>query len=257
VEERVNQKAGRGNGGARRHHNGARAQQEARYQQGLEEILSKSSRMMAEVGFHGTSMRQLSRATGRSLSGLYHYFASKEDLLYLINYHGFTTLNETWKKMSASFDTPEERLYGFVYLHTHYYVANIDEMRVMNWGTQELEYERAMAIKKLKDRHTTAARAIIKELHGDAVSPRQLARRTFLLFGMMNWIFGWYSGAAHGAVDDLIRDIYSTFMYGLHREQERAEQLGEIEAKARDSYRRHSTSNIWETAPAPNLNPTE
>lgn len=231
------------------------------HQQGLEEILRKSSRLMAAVGFHGTSMRELSRTTGRSLSGLYHYFGSKEDLLYLINYHGFTTLNETWKKMSESFTSPEERLYGFIYLHTQYYVANINEMRVMNWGTQELEYDRAMAIKKLKDRHTADARAIIKEVHlsatGENIGPKQLARQTFLLFGMMNWIFGWYSSATHGAVDELIRDIYRMFMYGVHRERERADRMEEMEARVRDAFRRHSTDNIWETAQSPDLNRRE
>ncbi len=228
-----------------------------RHQRGLEEILRKSSRLMSDVGFHGCSMRDLSKATGRSLSGLYHYFRSKEDLLFLINYHGFTALNETWKKMSASFDHPDERLYGFIYLHTQYYVANIDEMRVMNWGTQEIEYERAMTIKKLKDRHTTDLRAIIKDQHhqatGVTLSPKRLARQTFLLFGMMNWIFGWYSSSTHGSIDELIRDIYKTFMYGVGGAQERAENIQTIEAKVRESFRRHQTENIWESAPAPDL----
>jgi AcrR family transcriptional regulator len=233
----------------------------ARHQQGLEEILRKSSRLMAAVGFHGTSMRELSRTTGRSLSGLYHYFGSKEDLLYLINYHGFTTLNETWKKMSKSFDGVDERLYGFIYLHTHYYVANMNEMRVMNWGTQELEYDRAMVIKKLKDRHTADARAIIKEIHqsatGETISPKRLARQTFLLFGMMNWIFGWYSSAAHGSVDELIREIYRMFMDGAHGSRGPTKDMDMIESSVRDSYRRNSADNIWETAQAPDLKPPE
>jgi AcrR family transcriptional regulator len=229
-----------------------------RHQQGLEEILRKSSGLMARVGFHGTSMRELSRATGRSLSGLYHYFTSKEDLLFLVNYHGFTTLNETWRRMAESFETPEERLYGFVYQHTHYYVDNIDEMRVMNWGTQELEYKRAMTIKKLKDRHTADARDIIQEIHtaaGHPLDQRALERQTFLLFGMMNWIFGWYSSRTHGGIEELIRDIYRTFMYGASGGQAPAarETLADIEAVVRESFGRHSTSSMWETAPAPDL----
>ena len=37
-------------------------------------------------------MRDLSRASGISLSGLYYYFESKEKLLYLIQKHTFSTI---------------------------------------------------------------------------------------------------------------------------------------------------------------------
>ena len=87
---------------------------------GLDEILRKSCALMARRGFSGTSMRDLAAETGRSLAGLYHYFRSKQDLLYLINYHGFTTLNETWARMDADFGAPAEKLYGFIFFHTRY-----------------------------------------------------------------------------------------------------------------------------------------
>ena len=227
-----------------------------RRQEGLREILRKSSRLMAEVGFHGTSMRTLSKATDRSLSGLYHYFTSKEDLLFLINFHGFTTINETWKRMAKSFDTPQVRLYAFIYLHTHYYIANIDEMRVMMWGTQPLEPDRAMTIKKLKDQHVTDARRIVKEVHeataGQSIGHQRLSRLTYLLFGMMNWIFGWYSSRSHGSIDELIRDIYRTYMDGVGGSHV-DEDLLETERVVRESFRKHRSSSLWESVDATDL----
>jgi AcrR family transcriptional regulator len=222
-----------------------------RREDGLQDILRSSSRLMAREGFHGTSMRALSRATGRSLSGLYYYFESKEDLLYLVNFHGFTTLNQTWERMAAAFDTPEQRLYGFVYLHTHNYVANMDEMRVMNWGTQELEPERAETIRLLKDRYTADARAIVKAVYrsatGRSIGARRLSRLTYLLFGMMNWIFGWYTADEHGSVDELIRDIYRTFMHGIDNGAGDT-RIDAIERVVRDAFREHSASSLWESA---------
>ncbi len=76
----------------------ARVGANERYRGNVQEILGQSSRLMARVGFHGTSMRELARETGRSLAGLYHYFRSKEELLFLINYHGFTRLNDAWRE---------------------------------------------------------------------------------------------------------------------------------------------------------------
>lgn len=186
---------------------------------GLEEILRTSSSLLASRGYHGTSIRDLAEATGRSLSGLYHYFRRKQDILYLINYHGFTALNDTWKQLDRAFDDPFDRLYAFVYSHTRHFVDHLDEMRVMTWGTQELELDEARKIKALKDRYTRVARGLIADLSQSLTDRplrgKRLARETFILFGMMNWIFGWYERSKHGRMDDLVDDICITFVGGL------------------------------------------
>jgi AcrR family transcriptional regulator len=47
-------------------------------------LLVAAAALIAERGFEATSMRDVSRATGVSLAGLYHYAESKEELLYKI-----------------------------------------------------------------------------------------------------------------------------------------------------------------------------
>jgi len=47
----------------------------------LQHILLHAAQTFAEEGFEGTSMRDISRVTGVSLSGLYYYFESKQKLL--------------------------------------------------------------------------------------------------------------------------------------------------------------------------------
>src|SRR5260370_1028190 len=56
----------------------------SRYDQKLELILRTSARIFADKSFHSTSMREISRETGVSLAGLYHYCKSKEELLFLM-----------------------------------------------------------------------------------------------------------------------------------------------------------------------------
>src|SRR5438477_130215 len=55
-----------------------------RHNQKLEFILRTAARIFAEKSYHSTSMRDISRETGVSLAGLYHYCSSKEELLFLI-----------------------------------------------------------------------------------------------------------------------------------------------------------------------------
>src|SRR5438128_12196121 len=67
---------------------------ENRFDRRLADLLAHASRIFCEKGYEGASMRDLSRATGMSLAGLYHYFESKEELLYLIQKHAFTTISD-------------------------------------------------------------------------------------------------------------------------------------------------------------------
>ena len=64
----------------------------------LQEILKASAKIFAEKGFHRTSVRDISRATDMSLAGLYYYFRTKEELLYLIQERCFVTLLQRWEK---------------------------------------------------------------------------------------------------------------------------------------------------------------
>ena len=184
--------------------------------EGLADILRHASRMMAERGYHGASIRDLARETGRSLSGLYHYFRGKDDLLYLINRHGFDTLLTMLERAlrEPSAVDAAARLHAFVYVHTRFFVENMDAMRGMMWGTQELDAERAAEIRALKQRYAERARELVEAFDADGADAAHVDRRTFLLYGMMNWIYAWYDPRRHGGVDDLVADITETFAGG-------------------------------------------
>ncbi len=77
-------------------------------------------------------MRDLSRATGMSLAGLYHYFQSKERLLYLIQKHTFTTILETLKARIENVTDPEQRIRIFILNHLEYFVSNQQGLKVLS-----------------------------------------------------------------------------------------------------------------------------
>src|SRR6266404_3536449 len=63
-----------------------------RFDRRQSEILKHATEVFCEKGYAAASMRDLSRCSGMSLAGLYHYFESKEKLLYLIQKQTFTTI---------------------------------------------------------------------------------------------------------------------------------------------------------------------
>src|SRR5256885_15937420 len=97
---------------------------ESRYDRRLSEILVHATDVFCKKGYEGASMRDLSRASGMSLAGLYYYFESKERLLFLIQKDTFTTIFQRLKKRLESSADPEERVRIFFLNHLEYFLAN-------------------------------------------------------------------------------------------------------------------------------------
>ena len=94
----------------------------------------------------------------------------------------------------------------------------MSEMRVMMFGTHDLDRKRGQVIRQLKDDYASivklAVNGFIESQSDRLVSEPEVSRKTYLLFGMMNWIYGWYSKNEHGSADELAEDIYETFTKG-------------------------------------------
>src|SRR2546423_15698136 len=51
------------------------------YDERLAHLLARAARVFADKGYHPTTMRDLSAASGMSLAGMYYYHRGKEGLL--------------------------------------------------------------------------------------------------------------------------------------------------------------------------------
>lgn len=189
-----------------------------------ERILQGASRAMAAHGFHGMSMRELARAAGMSLSNLYNYFPSKEEILFALQKEAFevlvTSAEEAVRRMDsepgAGGATPDARLYVLISHHVRYVAERPDVMRVLVHEAATLPAARRGAVRRLKERYFRLARGIVEELVGPAwTDPAELDRVTYNLFGMLNWIYGWYDPALHGPPQELARTIHRIALCGI------------------------------------------
>src|SRR4026209_1198224 len=87
-----------------------------------QENLKTSAKIFAEKGFHHTSVRDISRATKMSLSGLYYYFTTKEELLYLIQERCFLTLLQRWEQASGRDQDVRARIRAFAENHLSFFL---------------------------------------------------------------------------------------------------------------------------------------
>lgn len=183
------------------------------YDQKLERILREASRVFAEQGYHQASIRDIAAATDVSLSGLYYYFKSKEELLFLIQSHCFDIILDRLEDDLAGVAEPEARLRVVVRNHLHFFVNNMAEMKVLSHEADSLSGEYRERVTEQKRAYADDVYGILETLAPDE-DPVDLRVAVFSLFGMMNWIYNWYRPDRDVPVEQLVDEMLHVFLRG-------------------------------------------
>lgn len=182
----------------------------------LEMILRHSARVFAEKGYEGASIRDISRASGVSLSGLYYYVESKQKLLYLIQIHTFRTILAQLRRNLEGVSDPAVRLRVLVHNHLEYFLRHPMEMKVLAREDDVLAGEYRKEVAEIKRRYYGTALEIFEELRR-AGPTRQLNPRIAVLslFGMMNWIHTWHRPQVDPEAEGLSDVMSHMFLHGV------------------------------------------
>jgi TetR/AcrR family transcriptional regulator, cholesterol catabolism regulator len=200
---------------SRNNHHRLQPAPETRFDQRLAEILKHATEVFYEKGYEGASMRDLSRATGTSLSGLYYYFNSKERLLYLIQKHTFKTIVERLKERLENCSDPEQRIRIFIRNHLEYFLDNREAMKVLSHEDDALKNgfgQEIAAIKREYYRICVELLERFKEARGLEFKSRIAV---LSLFGMMNWIYTWHKPRVDPNATELAENMANIFLQGI------------------------------------------
>jgi AcrR family transcriptional regulator len=178
------------------------------------QILDAAARAIARRGFHGMSMRELAAETGQVVAGFYNYFASKDEVLFRIQESAFETLIATAEEAVRGVSAPGDRLFAFIYQHVRFVADHPDAMRVLVHEAGTLPSRERARVRTLKERYYDIGRAIVAELYSEG-TPAELTRMTYGVFGMLNWVYGWYQPARHGTPAEVARSLQRLALAGL------------------------------------------
>jgi len=159
-------------------------------------------------------MRDLSRASGKSLAGLYYYFESKERLLFLIQKHTFSTIVQRLKNRLDGVADPEERLRVFILNHLEYFLANHAAMKVLSHEAEALKNGFASELAAIKREYYRICLGLVDDLRGERGLQLSSRIAVLSLFGMMNWIYTWYNPRVDADAEDIAREMGDIFLRG-------------------------------------------
>lgn len=181
-------------------------------------LLKTAATFFAENGYDRASMSELAKACGVSKALIYHYYESKDALLFDIVQVHLSELVEAVENRPPA-DDPVEALRGLTATILSAYRDADAEHKVQLDAISALSDEQQQVLKDLQRRlvsimsDTVAATApALFESRPDLLRPAAMSA-----FGMLNWLYMWHrdgSGLSREAYADLVADF---ILGGLER----------------------------------------
>ena len=188
---------------------------ETRFDRRLSKILFHAAEVFYEKGYAGASMRDLSRASGMSLSGLYYYFESKEKLLYLIQKETFTTIVERLRERLDTVSDPEQRIRIFILNHLEYFLANRKAMKVLSHEDDALTNGFGAEVAAIKRAYYRICVGLLDDFRRERKLEGSSRLAVLSLFGMMNWIYTWYNPRVDADAEEIAGKMGDMFLHGV------------------------------------------
>lgn len=170
----------------------------ASYDAQRELILEAAAAAFAEHGFPSASMNDIARRCGMSKGLLYHYYTSKEQLLFDVTEQYTRRLAGLVAEVERQNPDPAARLPALIRTILAEYETSQSHHKVLLHDLRFLTPAQAAAVVGNERRVIDGFAEAVGAASGlDADSPR-LKPVTMMLFGMMNWTFTWMKPAEDG-----------------------------------------------------------
>ncbi len=187
------------------------------YDERLDRILVAATDTFARLGYEKASMREVAKAAGVSLAGVYHYFDGKEKILFLIQFRAFGSLLNNLREKLSGVEGAEEQIRVMVRAHLGYFAANMSALKVCSHELDSLSGPAYEDTRKIRHEYYELCRGIVDRVliqHGaNETMDRHVA--TMAIFGTLNWLYRWYDPKRGPAVSTVARQIADQYLVGL------------------------------------------
>ncbi|MFT4276222.1 MAG: TetR/AcrR family transcriptional regulator [Rhodopseudomonas sp.] len=156
-------------------------------------ILSRSARLFAEHGYTGTSITMIADACGVSKALMYHYYPSKDAVLFDLLEDHLQHLVTVVDAAAQGESDPSDRLFAISAALLEAYRGADAEHQVQISSLKLLPPEQQETLKALERKLVVSmSDAIAAAIPAAAAKPELLKPLTMSLFGMLNWHYLWF-----------------------------------------------------------------
>ena len=183
-----------------------------------EKIINCAALLFAKYGYNATSIKSIAESCKVSKSLIYHYYFSKEDMLYDIAQSHINKLISIIDDCSRlRFETNQFKLKKIISQFMIEYKTSKNRHKIL---IQDIEFLKPSRQKKIKSSQMKVVRSvgeILKKINPQIDEVKDLMPVTMGLFGMINWTFTWINPSGKMTYKDVSDLFTNIFINGLKR----------------------------------------
>lgn len=182
----------------------------------LDEASDRVTALVLARGYDNTPMSLIAKELGMTKAGVYHHFASKEDLLYAVHRRAIDRLLLPIIEQAEAEPEPEARVRLFIYEYARLMTRDASA-RVLITEARRLSPEHFAEIREVWRRGYKLVRDSLAALHASGRCRKDLdpTYSAFAGLGMCGWIFFWFDYTRQDSGADVARTVCDIFMTGI------------------------------------------
>jgi len=181
-------------------------------------IVERAAELYAGRGFLGASLSDLAEACSTSKSLIYHYFASKEDILFEVMHGHVSALLEAAEHIVKGEGTAREKLTAMTQAFIALYVGAAARHKVLLNELNNLPPDRRAEVVGIQRKLITIVESLIATITPSLARPNPLARPAAMLyFGMINWTHTWLDPGGRVEPERIAALAVEIFLDGIAR----------------------------------------
>lgn len=183
-----------------------------------EKIINCAALLFAKYGYNATSIKSIAESCKVSKSLIYHYYFSKEDMLYDIAQSHINKLISIIDDCSRlKFETNQIKLKKIISQFMIEYKTSKNRHKILIQDIEFLKPSRQKKIKSLQMKVVRSVAEILKKINPQIDEVKDLIPVTMGLFGMINWTFTWINPSGKMTYKDVSDLFTNIFINGLKR----------------------------------------
>jgi AcrR family transcriptional regulator len=184
--------------------------------QKTKEIHRVIAQLFAYRGYHSTSMREIARELGMNQSSLYHYFASKEDILFTLMNDAIDDVLITLEEIYAANLLPEDKLKRVLDSYIRSYAGDQERLILLVNEMNSLNEKHRLILVEKQRRYVQLIKSILNKLLGESKMKKiDPTVATFAFFGMVHYTIKWYHKDGPITLDELANLFVEIFTKGI------------------------------------------
>jgi len=184
-----------------------------------EEILEVAANCFAASSYPAASMNDLATALGTSKARLYHYYDSKQAILFDLLDRYTQLLVELVAEVDAQANanncTPKQAVHKLVMRFLQAYESSATRHIALLHSTQFLSMEQRALVVERQRQVVSALGDMLSQAYPERVTAHNKIPLTMMLFGMINWTFTWLRPQGPLSYDAFAQEVIATLESGF------------------------------------------